>query len=98
MHTAPAFDPASGTREVVLRVSSGGNFLPGANVTVRLGAERRQVVTLPRDLVSPEGFVLVVENGGTAVRPVTVGAEIGEGRVEIVSGLTPGERVARTAR
>ena len=96
LHTAPAFDPASGTREVVLRVLSGASFLPGANVTVRLGAERRQVVTLPRELVSPEGFVLVVENGGTAVRPVTVGAEMGDGRVEIVSGLTPGERVART--
>lgn len=98
LHTSPAFDPASGTREVVLRVASGANFLPGANVTVRLGAERRQVVTVPRELVSPEGFVLVVENGGTAVRPVTVGADVGDGRVEIVSGLTPGERVTRTTR
>lgn len=97
LHASPAFDPASGTREVVLRITSGANFLPGANVSVRLGAERRQVVTVPREVVSPDGFVLVLENGGTSVRPVTVGADVGNGRVEIVSGLTSGERVARTA-
>ena len=65
-------------------------------MSVRLGAERRQVVTVPREVVSPDGFVLVLENGGTSVRPVTVGADVGDGRVEIVSGLTSGERVART--
>lgn len=95
LHASPAFDPASGTREFILRVAGGADLLPGANVTVRLGAQRRQVVTVPREAVSPDGFVLVMENGGTSVRPVTVGSDVGGGRVEVVSGLAAGERVAR---
>ena len=45
--------------------------------------------------VSAEGYVLVVENGRTTLRPVTVGADVGGGRVEVLSGLASGERVAR---
>ena len=97
LHAAPAFDAASGTREVVLRLAASATFLPGASVTVRLGDRRREVVSVPRDAVSPDGFVLVMENGRTAMRPVTVGVDVGGGRVEVVSGLTSGERVARTA-
>jgi len=96
IHAAPAYDPASGTREVVLRLTPTSAFLPGASVTVRLGTQERRVVTVPRESVSPEGFVLVMENGRTTLRPVTVGADAGGGRVEVVSGLASGERVART--
>ena len=96
-HAAPAYDAASGTRELVLRLGATSAFLPGASVTVRLGSRERRVVSVPRDAVSPDGFVLVMENGRTALRPVTVGADIGGGRVEIVNGLVSGERVARTA-
>jgi len=92
---APVIDAASGTREVVLRVGETSRLIPGASVTVRLGAERRRVVAIPRDAVAPDGFVLVVEGAGTALRPVTVGADLGDGRVEIVNGLSPGERIAR---
>lgn len=94
---APAYDAASGTREVVLRLTPTTAFLPGANVTVRLGTQHRRVVAIPRDVVSPDGFVLVMESGRTALRPVVVGADVGSGRVEVVSGLASGERVARTA-
>jgi hypothetical protein len=38
-----------------------------------------------------------MENGRTALRPVTVGADIGGGRIEVVNGLVSGERIARTA-
>jgi hypothetical protein len=38
-----------------------------------------------------------MQNGRTALRSVTVGADVGGGRVEVVSGLSPGERVMRTA-
>jgi RND family efflux transporter MFP subunit len=92
---APVIDPASGTREVVLRISESTRLIPGASVTVRLGAQRRHVVAIPRDAVAPDGFVLVVEGTGTALRPVTLGADLGDGRVEIVNGLSPGERIAR---
>jgi len=97
LHAAPAFDAASGTREIVLRLASTGDFLPGANVTVRLGDQQRQAVTVPREAVSPEGYVLVMENGRTSLRSVTVGADVGGGRVEVLSGLSSGERVARSA-
>ena len=94
LNASPAFDPASGTREVVLRVAGGAAFLPGASVTVRMGEQRRHVVAVPREAVTSEGFVVVVENGRTSLRPVTLGADVGGGRVEIVSGLAAGERVA----
>ena len=97
LHAAPAYDAASGTREVVLRLTSANAFLPGASVTVRLGTQQRRVVTVPREAVSTEGFVLVMENGRTALRPVTVGADVGGGRVEVLNGLASGERVARAA-
>jgi membrane fusion protein (multidrug efflux system) len=97
LHTAPAFDAASGTREIVLRLATSGDFLPGANVTVRLGGQERQAVTVPREAVSPDGYVLVMQNGRTSLRSVTVGADVGEGRVEVVSGLSSGERIARAA-
>jgi membrane fusion protein (multidrug efflux system) len=97
VHAAPAFDAASGTREVVLRLVSVADFLPGANVTVRLGKLERQAVTVPREAVSPEGFVLVMQNGRTSLRSVTVGVDVGGGRVEVLSGLSSGERVVRTA-
>ena len=80
-----------------LTINLAGGLLPGANVTVRLGDQQRQALTVPREAVSPEGYVLVMQNGRTALRSVTVGADVGGGRVEVVSGLSPGERVARTA-
>jgi RND family efflux transporter MFP subunit len=97
LHAAPAFDAASGTREVVLRLTGGANFLPGANVTVRLGDQQRQAVTVPREALSPDGYVLVMQNGRTSLRSVTVGGDVGGGRVEVLSGLSSGERVAKTA-
>ena len=97
VHAAPAFDAASGTREVVLRLASSADLLPGASVTVRLGEQKREVVSVPREAVSPDGFVIVTDNGRTALRSVTVGADLGGGRVEVVSGLSSGERIARTA-
>ena len=97
LHAAPALDAASGTREVVLRLTGGASFLPGANVTVRMGEQERQAVSLPREAVSPDGYVLVMQNGRTALRSVTVGGDVGGGRIEILSGLSPGERVAKQA-
>jgi hypothetical protein len=32
------------------------------------------------------------------VRTVTLGRDVGNGRVEVLSGLSPGERLARPAR
>lgn len=99
VHAAPVLDPASGTREMVLRLAHGERELvAGANVTVALGRQRRRVVSVPRAAIAPEGYAVVVENGRSTLRPVTLGADIGGGRVEVVSGLSPGERLARPTR
>ena len=97
LHAAPAIDPASGTREVVLRLATSADLLPGASVVVKLGDRTRQAVSVPREAVSPDGFVLVAENGRTSLRAVTVGVDLGGGRVEVLSGLSSGERVMRSA-
>jgi len=99
VHAAPVLDAASGTREVVLRLARGERELvAGANVTVALGRQRRRVVSVSRAAIAPEGYAVVVDNGRSTLRPVTVGADIGGGRVEVVSGLSPGERLARPTR
>ena len=62
---------------------------------MRLGAERRQVVTVPRNAVGPEGYALVWDDNRTTLRAVTLGSDLSGGRVEVVSGLAPGEQVVR---
>jgi RND family efflux transporter MFP subunit len=95
---APVVDAASGTLPAVLRVESAKGLRPGAAVTVRLGRQQRLVVAAPRDAIGPDGMALVQEGGRAIARAVTVGADLGGGRVEVVNGLTPGERVLRTPR
>jgi RND family efflux transporter MFP subunit len=90
---SPVIDAASGTREVILQVAPGAKLTPGSSVTVRIGSERRQVVTLPRSAVGSEGYALVWEDHRTALRAVTLGSPVAGDRVEVVSGLAPGERV-----
>ena len=97
IRASPTIDPASGTREIVLEPAAGSAFRPGASVTVRLGTERRRIIAIPRTAVAEPGYVLVWENGRTVLRAVTLGAEVANGRVEVVTGLAPGERVVRSA-
>jgi membrane fusion protein, multidrug efflux system len=97
-HAAPMIDAASGTRELVLRLHNTTAFLPGESVTIRLGAERRRVLAVSRDAIDAEGYAIVADQGRTVLRPVTVGADLGDGRVEIVSGLARGERLVRPGR
>ena len=95
VHTAPVIDAASGTREAVLRLSVTSGLLAGASVTVQLASERARIVTVPRAAVAAEGYALVIENGRSSLRAVTLGRDLGNGRVEVIQGLSPGERVAR---
>jgi RND family efflux transporter MFP subunit len=98
IRASPAIDAGSGTREVVVQLAPAARLLPGASVTVRLGSERRRVVAVPRAAIAEEGYVLVWEHGRSALRAVTLGADLGDGRVEVVSGLAPGERLVRSER
>jgi len=93
VRASPFLDPASGTREVVLQLAPGTGLTPGSSVTVRLGSQQRQVVTIPRGAITKEGHALVWEDNRTTLRAVTLGSAVGEDRVEVVSGLAPGEKV-----
>ena len=96
VHAAPFVDAGSGTREMVVQVTRpGGALLAGSSVTVRLGHEPRHVVTAPRAAIASDGYAVVVDNGRSTLRSVTVGRDVGDGRVEILSGLASGERLAR---
>jgi hypothetical protein len=91
-------DAASGTREFVLQLVEGRGLRPGGGAVVRLGQRRRTALALPQDAIGGEGFVLVMEEGRATSRAVTFGAELGDGRIEVLSGLAVGERVVRAGR
>ena len=94
VRASPVIDAASGTREVVVQLVSGDRMPPGSSVTLKIGSERRRVVAVPREAVE-EGYVLVWEAERPSLRQVTVGGELPGDRVEVVSGLAPGEKVVR---
>jgi multidrug efflux pump subunit AcrA (membrane-fusion protein) len=68
---------------------------PGSSVTLKIGTETRRVVAVPREAVG-EGYALVWDDDRTSLRQVEVGGELPGERVEVVSGLAPGEKVVRT--
>lgn len=94
---APAVDAASGTREVLLRVAPAPGLLPGSGVLVRLGADRRRALAVPRTAVGADGYALVLQSGRTTLRAVLTGETLEGGQVEVLGGLAAGERVARVA-
>jgi len=96
VRASPVIDPASGTREVVLQLTSGSALTPGSSVTVQLGAERRRVVAIPRTAVAKDGYALVWDDNRTTLRAVTLGADLDGDRVEVVSGIAAGEKVVRS--
>jgi membrane fusion protein (multidrug efflux system) len=98
VRASPVLDAASGTREVILQLTgSAPRLTPGSNVTVRLGAERRQVVAIPRAAIAQDGYALVWAGDKATLRAITLGSELAGDRVEVVSGLTPGEKIVRNA-
>lgn len=94
---APALDPASGTREVIVRLDA-PRFLVGESVNVELGSDRRVAVVAPSAAIAADGYALVAQSDRTVMRPVIVGATLPGGRVEIVKGLAIGERLAPLRR
>lgn len=86
-------DPATRQVEVEVAFPPTVSLIPGTLATVQVEvASVQDAVTLPRAAVR-EGAVWVVgENGAVSRRPVQVGVQTRE-RVEVVSGVEPGERV-----
>lgn len=97
IRASPTIDPASGSREMILQITGGTRLTPGSSVTVRLGAEARQVVAVPKSAVDKDGYALVWADERATLRALTLGTELAGDRVEVVRGLAPGERVVRTA-
>jgi hypothetical protein len=45
--------------------------------------------------VARDGYALVWDDNRTTLRAVTLGTDLGGGRVEVLSGIAAGEKVAR---
>lgn len=93
----PRFDPASQTMKVRLEAANPGAVLrPEMFVDVELEAQRPEAVTVPADAVLDAGVrkTVFVEAGEGRFEPreVETGWRAG-GRVEIVRGLSGGERI-----
>jgi RND family efflux transporter MFP subunit len=93
---SPVVD-AGGTIAVVAEVTEGTALpAPGEGVEVQVELDRReQTLTVPEEalVVSEGGSALFVAEGSTARRKtVTTGGRAG-GRVEVLSGLSPGDKV-----
>jgi len=97
-YIAPAVDALRGTVEVRLRVPSPPDYLrPAMTVSVEVEVARRaDALTLPpeavRDAATAAPWVMVVNDGRTARRPVVLGLR-GERVVEVTGGLTERDAV-----
>jgi RND family efflux transporter MFP subunit len=97
--TMPAADPVSQTVVWRLDLSSSAaqKLIPGQQVRVRFVGSQAQRTVVPAQAVLRRGeltAVYVVSERGFVLRAVRLGADHGEQGVEIVAGLTAGERVA----
>jgi len=89
------------TRRITVRATvpnPDGRLKPEMFANVTMGeSEPRAITVVPRDAlqtVDGQEVVFVADDGGRFTpRPVTIGADA-EGGVEVVSGLTSGERIA----
>ena len=95
---SPVVDPQARTMDVTLRLDrTDPRIKPGMFAEIRMITEHRTgLVKIPSDAIVERGdrtFVFVLENAGSVVqRDVTVGIEI-DGKAEISSGLSAGEKI-----
>jgi HlyD family secretion protein len=94
----PGIDIARASATVKLTVTDPPAYLR-QNMTVSVDiatARRADVLSLPgsavRDALTPEPWVMVIENGRAVRRPVRLGLQ-GDQRIEILSGVTKGAQV-----
>lgn len=96
-HVGNLADPATRQVEVLAWVDNPGPLKAGffAEVTLATGTTRGATVVAESAVQASErGFVVyVVEEGKAKARDVKIGLRTGDGTVEIVSGLAPGETI-----
>jgi len=90
----PSIDPATRSALVKIDLPPGSGLRSGSFVRVAFTVGSRSGITIPASAVARQGqltSVFVVDKGSIArLRLVTVGESTGE-RVEVLSGLDPGE-------
>jgi multidrug efflux system membrane fusion protein len=96
-HVGDVADAATRQVEVLAWVKNPGPLKPGFFAEVTLATEvHKGALVVPDSAVqaSERGFVTyVVESGQARMRTVTIGLRTGDGTVEILSGLKPGQVV-----
>ncbi len=86
------------TRSVTVRAllaNDDGALKPGMFMSVQLAKEERDALLIPEEALTPEAdkqFVFVVTDGKAERREVRIGGRQ-PGTVEVLAGLSPGERV-----
>jgi len=100
-YIAPAVDLSRGTVEVKLDVENPPDFLrPDLTVSVNVETGRDpQALVLAAGAIRDPGaspWALVVRDGKASRQPVTLGIR-GDGRVQVLTGLAPGEWVVSPA-
>ncbi|MCK4377822.1 MAG: efflux RND transporter periplasmic adaptor subunit [Deltaproteobacteria bacterium] len=94
----PVFDPATRTVKLELQAANDGHLLrSGMYAQVRLHLGSRKVLAIPREALnrlpgSGSYYVFVIDDGRAHQLNIKVGLQQGE-RVEVISGLQPGELV-----
>lgn len=92
----PVVDPGSGTVQVTVMISAGGDLRAGQFVNVDIVTDvLSERITLPRTTVLVDGAsprVFVVENGRAVERTVVLGYSRGD-EVQIESGIEAGDTV-----
>ncbi len=92
---APTASPLSHTAPIKLAIDATPRLRPGQFARVTLAAKVAKTLTVPQQAIFPFGQmerIFVVKNGIAHLRLVRTGAEYGND-IEILSGLTAGERV-----
>ena len=96
-HVGEVADPATRQVEVLAWVTNPGVLKPGFFAEVELASEtHKSAIVVPERAVqaSERGFVTyAVEDGKARARKVEIGVRTGDGGVEILGGLKPGEIV-----
>ncbi|MGE5514685.1 MAG: efflux RND transporter periplasmic adaptor subunit [Bacteroidota bacterium] len=88
----PKGDPINKTFRVRVTLPDDTPLMVGMTTEVNIvTAEKAEALLVPATALA-DGKVFVVEDGRTALRPITIGIH-GRNRVEVVNGLTPADRV-----
>lgn len=94
----PLADVRTHTSSIRLDVGGASGLLPGQFARARFVVGTTRALAIPASALVKRGEVTAVyvvdATGRPLLRQVRTGEEVGDGQVEILSGLSPGERIA----